>query len=162
LKGKLKKFINKKLGGWLKIKNITILIGIIAIAIIITLIAYSTFETIPGITNNNEKIDIPTISKFIGKWETEASIADENILQIFTFYENNTLLSEYIIFSTGETHRGWADYNIDNETICMKTHPHGAITDGDSFCYTYTFSNDNTHMTLANNELPTERLVKVQ
>ena len=61
----------------------------------------------------------------------------------------------------GVNHTGTGDYTIENNLICMKTHPHGAITDDDAFCYNYTFSLDNTVVTLSAKELPTVVLTKI-
>jgi hypothetical protein len=44
----------------------------------------------------------------------------------------------------------------------MKTHPHGAITDNDAYCYDYTFFDDDTHIKLTTSELPTVTLIKTQ
>ncbi len=143
---------------------------------IIILIAITTLNVLPGTTTktsetNMDKSDInidgsdinineSDINKFIGTWE-ESSIADENIVQTYIFYENGTFLSICIFYNPAETHEGWGDYNIDNGIICMEPHPHGASTDGDAYCYDYKFSNDDTHMTLSTEELPTVTLVKI-
>ena len=44
----------------------------------------------------------------------------------------------------------------------MKTQPHGAITDDDSFCYDYEFSDGDTTLVLTTSELPTVTLTKVE
>ena len=129
----------------------------------IILIAITTLNVLSDTTTNTGEINIDKsdINKFIGTWETELSITDENIVQTYIFYENGTFLSIYIVYNPAETHEGWGDYNIENGVICMETHPHGAITDGDAYCYDYKFSNDDTHMTLSTEELPTVTLVKI-
>jgi len=134
----------------------------VSVAIII-LIAIATLNVLPGTTTKTSEINIDKsdINKFIGTWETEESISDENILQTYIFYENGTFLSIYIVYNPAETHEGWGDYNIDNGKICMKTHPHGAPTDGDAYCYDYKFSNNDSHITLSTEELPTATLVKI-
>ena len=101
------------------------------------------------------------VQKFIGTWEQQSFLgSDPNDITTYTFYENGSLLSIFIDYD-GETHTGWGDYSIEDEIICMKARPHGAITDNDSYCYYYVFSNGNAQVTLSNVELPTVILIKV-
>lgn len=101
-------------------------------------------------------------SKFIGTWEMEPQEVGQNVSQTYIFYENGTLLSIYIDYDSNETHVGWADYKVEGGKLCAKTHPHGAITDNESYCYDYEFSDGDTRMTLTTSELPTVTLIKVQ
>jgi hypothetical protein len=107
--------------------------------------------------NNNSDIN-----RFIGTWELESFPgSDPNDTTTYIFYENGTFLSTFIDYD-GETHTGWGDYSVENGIICMKTHPHGAITDNESYCYDYEFSNGDTRVTLSASELPTVTLIKIQ
>ena len=119
-------------------------------------------ENSSNVVNKNNNNRVSDQYKFIGKWETEDSINNPNILRTYEFYENGTLLSIYIVYNPSETHEGLADYQVENGKICMQTQPHGAITDGDAYCYDYTFFDNDTHVTLTTNELPTVTLVKTQ
>ena len=110
---------------------------------------------------NNDNI-ISNKEKFIGRWETEESINNPNILQTYEFYDNGTLLSIYIVYNPSETHEGFADYQVEKNKICMQTQAHGAITDGDAYCYTYKFYDGDTRMVLDADDLPTVNLIKIQ
>ena len=102
------------------------------------------------------------ITKFIGTWELQPYPgSDPNDLTTYIFYQNGSLVSTFIDYD-GENHTGWADYSLENGKVCMKTHPHGAITDDDYYCYDYEFSQKNTQLTLSTNELPTATLNKIQ
>jgi len=112
-------------------------------------------------------------SKFIGTWELEPFPgSDPNDTTTYVFYENNTFISTFIDYDgdphigfldyDGDPHIGWGDYTVDNGKMCMKTHPHGAITDDDAYCYDYEFSLGDTYVTLSANELPTVSLMKVE
>ena len=115
-----------------------------------------------NIVNKNNNNNVSEQDKFIGKWETEESINNPNILQTYEFYNNGTLLSIYLVYSPSETHEGLADYQLENKKICMQAQAHGAITDGDAYCYNYKFYDDDTRMVLDADELPTVTLIKIQ
>jgi hypothetical protein len=133
---------------------------IIVITIFFLIVSLSgCIDNSSNIVNKNNNNKISDQYKFIGKWETDASIVDSNILNTYIFYENGTFLSTYIIYSPSETHKGWGDYNLTDGKLCMKTHPHGAITDNDAYCYDYTFYDDN-HVKLSTSGLPTVTLIK--
>ena len=98
--------------------------------------------------------------RFIGTWELEPfEGSDPRDTATYTFYKNGTLLSIFDDYD-GEVHQGLAYYTVDDGSICMKTVPHGSITDNDSYCYSYIFSLEDTRLTLFNAELPSVILVK--
>ena len=102
------------------------------------------------------------MSKFIGTWELEPFLgSDPNDKTTYIFYENGSLLSIFDDYD-GELHEGLADFYIEIDKLCMKTRPHGAITDGDLYCYDYEFSNSDTKVVLTTSNLPTVTLTKVE
>ena len=135
----------------MKIKNI--LLAFIAMALFF-LIALS------GCTDNKNSENDK--NKFIGTWELQPFEGSDPLDRTtYTFYMNSTLISIFYDYD-GEVHEGWADYYIENDKLCMKTHPHGAITDDDLFCYDYDFSDGDTKLVLTTSELPTVTLTKVE
>ena len=101
-------------------------------------------------------------SRFFGTWELEPfEGSDTRDTTTYIFYNNGTLLSIFDDYD-GEVHSGLAYYTVEDGKICMKTKPHGAITDNDSYCYSYIFSIEDKRLTLYNIELPTVLLVKVE
>jgi len=100
--------------------------------------------------------------KFIGAWELEPfEGSDTRDTTTYIFFENGTFISTFNDYD-GVPHTGTGDYNLEDGVICMKTHPHGAITDNDSYCYSYIFSIEDKRLTLYNIDLPTVMLVKVE
>ena len=101
-------------------------------------------------------------NRFIGTWELQSfEGSDPNDTTTYTFYENNTFLSVFDDYD-GYKHEGRGDYYLNKGSICMDTHPHGAITDNDSYCYDYRFSNNYTILTLTNSSLPDVTLLKLE
>jgi len=143
-----------------KNKKIIITTACIILLFVVSIFGLNMFSIISDDSEGVGK-NLTEKDKLIGEWETQDSINDDNILQSYIFYENDTLLSTYITYNTGETHIGWADYYFEEGKLCMKTHPHGAITDDDFYCYDYSFSEKNTQITLSTDGLTTVTLIKV-
>ena len=99
---------------------------------------------LPGCINQDEK-DI-----LVGSWKMgQLDNANQNESNIYDFYKNGTFLSQYTDLDRNETHTGWGDYSIKKgNVICMNTHPHGSVTDNDSICYEYEFSDNNKELKL--------------
>lgn len=111
--------------------------------IIIFLILFS------GCTTKNDT------NNFIGSWEMKPlDNANQNESNTYIFYKNGSFISKYIDLDRNENHTGWGYYSIkENSEICMNTHSHGAITDNDSICYNYEFTEDYNEVKLVPKEL---------
>ena len=135
----------------INIKHIFLVIGILILA-----------TNLCGCLNNSQSaIKVSEQDKFIGTWKQQFK-NEQSGSQTYIFYENYTFLSIYIE-PYGIYHEGTGDFTLDdNNIICMKTHPHGAITDDDAYCYEYEFSDDNTQMILTNINLPTVTLNRIK
>ena len=108
-----------------------------------------------GITRNDA-------SRFIGTWDMQPGGPDPMDKSTYAFYENGTFISIFFDYNENHTHKGWGDYTVWNGTICMKARPEGAITDNQSYCYIYEFSEGDNHVMLQTSELPTVTMVKVK
>jgi len=139
----------------IEIKNLSIMLIVILLFSAIGLSGCTDKELPAGKVHGDT-------SKFIGTWELEPFPgSDPKDITTYVFYENNTFISTFIDYD-GDPHIGWGDYTLDNGKMCMKTHPHGAITDNDAYCYDYEFSLGDTYVILSANELPTVSLIKVE
>jgi len=134
------------------------------ISIMLVVVLLLSAVILSGCTNK----DVPAgkiygdVSKFIGTWELEPfSGSDPRDTTTYVFYENMTFISTFLDYD-GDPHIGWGDYTVENGEMCMKTHPHGAITDDDAYCYEYEFSLNDTYVTLSADELPTVSLKKAE
>lgn len=134
----------------------------IVIIIILILSLSGCLDDSSNITSDNKQNVLTEKEKFLGLWETEESINNPNILNKYEFYDDDTMLSTYIIYEPSETHEGLANFQINNGEICMQAQPHGAITDGDSYCYTYKFYDGETRVVLESEELPSVTLIKIE
>jgi hypothetical protein len=122
---------------------------IVAISTILLL-----FLSLSGCLGDVQSISVEE-KRFVGTWDW-SSDTEQNT---YTFYQNKSLYSSYIHIVTKETHMGWGTFEVKDEKLyCATTHGHEGQTE--AYCYSYSFSQDDTYLTLSAENLPAVTLIK--
>lgn len=116
------------------------------------LILLFLFLLLSGCVNDSNS----EMNKFIGKWEWSDTIQDYE----FTFYENGSFYSYYVNHANNETHKGWGEYSVldDSKVRLYTSHGYGGMSDDKT--YEYLFSDDDTKVTLTIDNLSIMTLTK--
>lgn len=99
-------------------------------------------------TNGNQHNT--TVNRFLGSWEA-VDVAPE--YESWTFYANHTV-ENYLVQIFEEQplpSTSWFTYSYDNSTLCFTAGSSPSAPDYMLICYTYTFSQNTTRLTLSSN-----------
>jgi len=102
-----------------------------------------------------------TNNKFIGDWESFRSSSD---YEIWSFYTNGSAKNILTQDFEGQpmTTISWFDYTKDNTSVCFSTKNESPGSPNYiSLCFTYSFSDNTTHLTLSSNSIVIIDLVKI-
>lgn len=110
-------------------------------------------------TSNGNQHD--TQNGFLGDWQ----VVDTGfVYETWTFYANLSAKNYLIQDDHGEriTSVHWFDYTWDNTRLCFSTNGAPDSEDYFSICYSYLFSENETHLRFSHNEIVIMNLMKIQ
>ena len=130
---------------------------LITIVLLITTLCFSGCQE--QTNQNGNHTNTTTENTFLGDWETTI---DPPEYESYSFYDNQTVKNYYLQkfedqLLPSET---WFTYTYDDTNLCFSSGTPGS-PDYFSICYTYTFSQNDTHLTLSSNGIVIIDLVKI-